>query len=190
MAYKVKNYIYFKGGSWGDIVTQIINNGAQPTKADIKLLKNRWHQFDIKHLDSIGLETICGHNLSILDLNLNNFQIIITDPLMQQIAANRFAVVNNLTPDETFEVLIQYYPKKLEKTIRQMNTKNQLKLLRKKYSYDRKINAKTIDLSNIFDRDSLLNLLQSHFTFDHAIAKQLWNDWYSKQAQLGFVPDK
>lgn len=190
MANTVKNYIYFKGGSWGDIVTQIINNGAQPTKADITLLKNRWHQFDVKQLDCMGLETLGGHNLSILDLNLNNFQIIITDPSIQKIAADRLSVVNNLSTDQIFQIVRQYYPKKLEDSIRQMNTETQLKLLRKKYSADRKINATPLDLSNIFDRDSLLKLLQSHFTFNHVIAKQLWNEWYSKQAQLGFVPDK
>tara|TARA_Y100001972_G_C7646171_1_gene324774 strand:+ start:1023 stop:1595 length:573 start_codon:yes stop_codon:yes gene_type:complete len=189
MAHQVKNYIYFKGGSWGDIVTRIVNNGGYPNHADEILLKDRWHQFDLKKLNSIGLETLGGHNLSALDLHLNNFQITIKDPSIQKIAADRFQVVNNLNIDQIFKVVKQYYPKKLENTIRQMDMKNQLELLGKKYKFDRQINATPIDLSNIFDRESLLTLLQSHFTFDHTVAKQLYDDWYSKQVQFGFVPN-
>ena len=34
-----KNYIYFKGGSWGDITGLIVNNNAQIDKNIQKILK-------------------------------------------------------------------------------------------------------------------------------------------------------
>lgn len=190
MAHTVKNYIYFKGGSWGDIVTQIINNGARPSNTDVKLLKNSQLQFDMEYLDSLGLQTLCGHNLSILDLNLNNFQIVLSDPDIQNLASARFCSVNNMDNNAMYKVLIHYYPKILWKTIKNLDIQDQTKLLQRKYQLDQKIEAKKLDLSCIFDRDALLKLLEENFIFDHTIGKQLWQDWYSKQLRLGFVPGK
>ena len=68
-----KNYIYFKGGSWGDITGLIVNNNVRIDRSVLRLLKCQITretpvapEIDKSILDSLPVETLVGHNLNIL----------------------------------------------------------------------------------------------------------------------------
>ena len=143
----MRNYIYFKGGSFGDLVGLLVNNGRTIPKVDQKRLKT----FDLKleSLPNYDVDTIVGHNISVLNLGLVNYQIVISNPLIMNMAAKRFAKVNGLT--DISNVLVEYYPKKLYGAIKSLSIEKQTALLEKVYKADIKIDAIQLDLSCILD---------------------------------------
>ena len=147
---------------------------------------------DSNLLNSTGLETICGHNKKILDLGLNNFLITVEDAKILDIITDRLFIVNDHTPQERYDILKNYFPTTMWPTIQNLDLHQQTKLLKKKYKtqYVDSVNATPIDCSCIFDRDVLIDTLAKHFEFDHSIAKSVWDNWFQKQVQFGFVPDK
>ena len=182
----MRNYIYFKGGSFGDLLGLLVNNGQTIPKLDQTRLKT----FDLK-LDSLpnyDVDTIVGHNISVLNLGLVNYQIVISDPTIRNMAANRFAKANELT--DISNVLVQYYPKKLYDTIKSLSLEKQTELLEKNYKVDIKIDAIQLDLSCILDMDNLILLLKQHFDFDQDEAKKIYKKWYIKQEQNNFYMEK
>jgi hypothetical protein len=192
MAYKVKNFIHFYGGSFGDVVTTIVNNGVVCIKHDWLRDNEENTVIDLMLLDSLGLQTICGHNKQILDLGLNNYTITIDDPKILNIVTDRLFIINKHTPQQRYDILKQYFDKKLWATLGDLSLQDQIKILKRKYAsqYKQTLPATKIDCSCVFDIERLLSTLDKHFTFDHNIAHTVWNKWYSKQEQLGFVPDK
>ena len=182
----MRNYIYFKGGSFGDLVGLIVNNGQTIPELDQKRLKT----FDLK-LDSLpnyNVDTIVGMNISVLSLGLVNYQIVISNPAIRNMAAKRFAKANNMT--DISNVLVQYYPKKLYDAIKSLSIEKQTELLEKNYKADIKIDAIQLDLSCILDMDKLIILLKQHFDFDSDQAKKIYKEWYIKQEQNNFYMEK
>ena len=192
MANTVKNYIFFYGGSFGDLVTTIVNNGKICEKHDWLRENKEKITIDSKLLNSTGLETICGHNKKILDLGLKNFLITLEDTEILDIAADRLFIINNHNAQQRFDILKQYFPMPLWSAIHNLNLEAQIKIIKKKYKnqYNDDVDATPIDCSCIFNREQLLNTLDKHFEFDHDVARSLWNNWFQKQARLGFIPNK
>jgi len=179
-----KNYIYFKGGTWGDITGLIVNNNAQIDKNIQKILKKSNSKIDKNLLDSLDVDTLVGHSLNILNYGYTNYQIVITDAKIRNIASNRFADVNKM--DDISHVLKRYYPKKLQKQIESLPLKKQISLLSRKYEYDKKIDAIPIDVSCIFNKEEYIDMLSAKFSFDKTIASKTYDVWYSKQV---FLPE-
>mgnify|MGYP005686400717 CR=1 FL=1 len=179
-----KNYIYFKGGSWGDITGLIVNNNAQIDKNIQKILKTTDSNIDKNLLDKLDIYTLVGHSLNVLDYGYVNYQIIITDEKIKNIASNRFAKTNNL--NDITNILKHYYPKKLQKQIERISLKKQISLLSRKYEYDKKIDAIPLDISCIFNKEEYIDMLSAKFSFDKTIASNTYDVWYSKQV---FLPE-
>ena len=182
----MRNYIYYKGGSFGDLVGLIVNNGKTIPKLDQKKLKIS--NLKIRSLPSYDIDTIVGHNISVLNLGLVNYQIVLYDNTIRDIAAKRFANVNQRR--DISDVLIHYYPKKLHNTIKSSSLTKQIELLRRSYEYDVEIDAITLDLSCVFDKNKLIKLLKQHFEFDEDKAKEIYQKWYSKQEKNNFYMEK
>jgi hypothetical protein len=173
-----KNYIYFRGGSFGDITGKIVNNGKVLDKRLQTVIKSNL-KIDPKFIERCNIETIVGHNKAILNYGLKNFQIIIPDERVRSIAARRFAEVNEIY--NLAMTLIRYYPKEMHKTIRSLPLDKQISLLEKHYNIDI-VDVPTIklDFSCILDKDKFLDLLGEHFEFDRSIASEIWDEWYQK----------
>lgn len=179
-----KNYIYFKGGSWGDITGLIVNNNVQIDKNIQKNLKQTSSNIDMNLLDKLNVDTLVGHALNVLDYGYTNYQIIITDEKIRNIASNRFADANEM--DDISSVLKHYYPIKLHKEIESLPLKKQISLLSRKYEYDKNINAIPIDLSCIFKKGKYIDMLSAKFNFDKTIACKTYDNWHAKQT---FLPE-
>ena len=179
----MQNYIYFKGGSFGDLVGLLVNNGNSIPKSEQKKLKTS--NLKIKSLPNYDIDTIVGHNTSVCDLGLVNYKIVISDPIIMNLAAKRFAKVNKLK--DISNVLAYYYPRKLHYTIKSLPLEKQLDLLKKKYNEDIiKIDAIPLDLSCVLDMDKLISLLKQYFVFDQNKAKYIYQEWYNKQRLNNF----
>ena len=178
------NYIYFKGGSFGDLIGLLVNNGATLENEDQKNLKTSAEELQINSLPDYPIDTIVGHNSSVLNLGLNNYQIIINDPKIRDLAARRFANANKLK--DISKELGHYYPRQLHKNIENLPLSKQIDLLAKKYEYDNEYDTIKLDLSCVLDYDKLIDLLSGHFDFDHDIAKNLYSKWYKKEERNNF----
>jgi hypothetical protein len=179
-----KNYIYFKGGSWGDITGLIVNNNVQIDKDIQNNLKKTKSNIGKNLFDKLDVHTLVGHALNVLDYGYTNYQIIITDAKIKNIASNRFATVNNL--NDISSVLKDYYPITLHKEIESLPLKKQISLLSRKYEYDKKIDAIPIDISCIFQKQKYIDMLSAKFSFDKKIAYVTYDNWYAKQT---FLPE-
>ena len=177
-----KNYIYFKGGSWGDITGAIVNNNTYIDHELQKLLKKSSRIIDKKLLSNLDIETLVGHNRSVLNHGYKNFTIIITDKKIRDIAAQRFADTNYFS--EISDVLGYYYPKELLDKIKELPLSKQVELLTKKYDIDTDIDATEIDLSCSFDKEKYIGMLFKIFTFDKKLASKTYDTWYQKQTYL------
>ena len=176
-----QNYIYFKGGSWGDIAGRIVNNG-NTIGDDIQAKLKLHHKFSKNEVQDLPVATIVGHSLLALSFGYNNYQVVINDPKLRELASRRFASVNNM--NSISESLRAYYPDNLYKTIHNLPLEKQIDLLAKKYKYDVTIDAVPLDFSCVFDREKFINLLSKHFYFNKQKAIYTWNIWYHKQKEI------
>lgn len=177
-----KNYIYFKGGSWGDITGLIVNNNVRIDRSVLRLLKCQITretpvapEIDKSILDSLPVETLVGHNLNILKYGYKNFKIVISDERIRKIASERFASASNM--NDISHVVAQYYPQKLYDTIAKLPLNKQISLLSKKYERQVDMDATPLDLSCIFDKQKYLDMLSNHFNFDNKVASKTYDDW-------------
>lgn len=176
-----KNYIYYKGGSFGDITSLIVNDMIRPEN-DVQIqLKCRADvgtehpDIDKSLLDKQPVETLVGHNRTILGYGYTNYKITFSDPSIRQIASGRFAKASGY--DDIAHVVEHYYPSELHDTIKALPLKKQIDLLNKKYDNDIEVNAINLDLSCIFDKEKYIDMLSNYFTFDKVLANKTYDLW-------------
>jgi hypothetical protein len=183
----LKNYIYYLGGSYGDLTETIINNGLSPSVLTKSMLKGKYNTSDnpaaIKNMIlNLQLTTVSGHIKEPLYWNLNNFVIVIDGSLVET-AVKRFYFLEG---EKTFDnTLLHFYHKTLSSHISSLPLKFKFEMLQKKYNSFLKdnlpTNLTTINLNLIYHKESYLKILQLYFDFNIETANILYDIWYEKE---------
>jgi hypothetical protein len=189
----LKNYIYYLGGSYGDLTETIINNGIATHKTIKLLLKNDYdflkneQKDDYKKLIlNLKMNTICGHIKTPLYWNLKNFAIIITDEVVIKKTINRFCGLYG--EERVNEVLKFYYPEKISHRISELSLEKKMFLLHKKYNTFKNDNLPNnitfMDFNFIFEKEKYISLLKNYFIFDTEIAYLIYDRWFLEQQEV------
>jgi hypothetical protein len=184
----VFNYVYYRGGLFGDLIFSIINNGVHlPEWIQCHLKSSLTSPAQFKHFVlSLPLSTLTGCASEPLDWGLSNYEVVCTDKKINEWAVVRFTRLyptNQLT-----EILKDYYPDQLTDSITKLTYEKRKELLVKKYQtvqYSEKVSKQNLlDVSCIFDKEKFISMLSNHFVFDHALADLQYNFWYQREESL------
>ena len=163
----MRNYIWFNGGSWGDITANIINGKAIP--CDITRLMKSNKPINPAMIESY--DTLAGHRDDVLGMGFKNFRIVITDPELLSYAADRFLRLNKAKDYKM--VLRHYYPESIHPLIDKADLVEQKKLFIKKQSITCTNNYIPLDFNHIKNTNKHLDMLSEHFVFDRDYAKEV-----------------
>ena len=184
----VVNYVYYRGGLFGDLIFSIVNNGVH--------LPN-WLQSHLKSGDTISdqfknfvlllpLTTLTGCSNQPLQWSLNNYEVVCSSDKISTWGVIRFTELHPKT--QLAELLKQYYPEQLTESIQKLSFEKQRDLLIRKYqTTDPSSNIETnnlLDVSCIFDKEQFISMLAKHFTFDHKLADLQYTFWRQQEDLL------
>jgi hypothetical protein len=181
----VKNYIYYRGGMFGDLVFSIVNNGVHlPAWIQTKLKSPDPLTTDFsKFIQSLNLHTVTGCHADPLHWGLTNYQIVCTDSkICQWIVTRFFGMYPKL---DKASVLKHYYDVGMHSEIDRRSTEEIQKMLLKKYqSVSHSVlvpDHHCLDISCIFDCTALLQMLSHYFEFDHELARRQYHYWHERE---------
>lgn len=185
----VKNYIYYAGGMFGDLLFAIVNNGVHLPD---------WIQNKLKNLDpldqdfrkfmcSLNLHTLTGCHSDPLSWNLENYVVVCSDNKICAWTVTRFF---GMYPKLSKRALLKcYYDNSIHDEIDRLTDQQLQQILVKKYQsiqHSTMVSDRnTLDVSCIFDRDALISVLDKHFEFDGNLARQQYAYWW--QREQGFL---
>lgn len=183
----IKNYIFYMGGTFGDITEKILNNG----KALDEIEKNWVKQLgiipnDIKNkIINCDLKNIAGHNSYILDWNFKNYCILVTNEKMLEICSKRFFFLEySLATERTIK---EYFSDKLVNKIESQETKSIFykKMMIENFLHNKNFNnCIKLNYDNIYNKVLFLEMLGSYFSFDNKIANDIYDEWIIKEKKI------
>jgi hypothetical protein len=184
----VKNYVYYRGGLFGDLIFAIVNNGVHvPDWIQTHLksgtpISDQFKNFVL----SLPLTTLTGCSNHPLEWSLNNYEVVCSSDKISEWGVIRFT---KFYPEQQLtEILEKYYPEQLAKSMKTLPVEKQRDLLIRKYQTVaplEKINANNLlDVSCIFDKTQFISMLADHFTFDHALADLQYTFWRQREDSL------
>jgi hypothetical protein len=184
----VTNYVYYRGGLFGDLIFAIVNNGVHvPEWIQVHLKSGKPISDQFKNFVlSLPLTTLTGCSAHPLDWCLNNYEVVCSNDKISEWGVIRFT---KLYPEQQLiKILEKYYPDQLATSIQQLPFEKQRDLLIKKYQTTsplRKIEANNLlDVSCIFDKKQFISMLADHFTFDHTLADLQYTFWRQREDLL------
>lgn len=184
----VTNYVYYRGGLFGDLIFSIVNNGVhipEWLQAHLKSgtpISDQFKNFVL----SLPLTTLTGCSNQPLEWSLNNYEVVCSSDKISEWGVIRFT---KFYPEQPLtEILEKYYPEQLARSMQTLSVEKQRDLLIKKYQTVaplEKINANNLlDVSCIFDKKQFISMLADHFTFDHTLADLQYTFWRQREDLL------
>jgi hypothetical protein len=184
----VINYVYYRGGLFGDLIFSIVNNGVHlPAWLQSHLKSGNTISEQFKNFVlSLPLTTLTGCSNQPLQWSLNNYEVVCSSDKISMWGVNRFI---RLYPETQLSAILkQYYPEQLTAAIQKLSFEEQRDFLIKKYqTIDPLSKIKTdnlLDVSCIFDKEQFISMLAKHFTFDHALADLQYTFWRQREDLL------
>lgn len=177
----VKNYVYYRGGMFGDLVFSIVNNGVHLpawTQTHLKSGNNISTKFK-NFITSIPLTTLTGCSNIPLGWGLTNYELISTDPEISKWAALRF--IKMYPENDIKQTLSKYYTNSLTDKIENLTNQECQKYLIKKYQTVKPIMKNQIDVKYIFNKNNFLKTLSDYFIFDNSLASLQYDFWWERE---------
>lgn len=186
--YTVLNYVYYRGGLFGDLIFSIVNNGVHlPDWIQIHLksgepITDQFKNFVLK----LPLTTLTGCSYRPLDWSLNNYEVVCSSDKISEWGVIRFT---KLYPDnQLIEILKNYYSDQLADSLQKLSFEKRQELLVKKYQTigpSEKISKDNLlDVSCILNKAQFISMLAEHFVFDHALANAQYDFWLQREDSL------
>jgi hypothetical protein len=184
----VINYVYYRGGMFGDLIFSMVNNGVHlPSWVQTHLKSGKPVSDQFKNFVlSLPLTTLTGCSSYPVQWSLNNYEVICSSDEISKWAVIRFT---KLYPNlQLTGILEQFYPEKLTASIQKLSFEKQRDLLVRKYQTTNpssKIKTDNLlDVSCIFDKEQFISMLAKHFTFDHTLADLQYTFWRQREDLL------
>jgi hypothetical protein len=184
----VINYVYYRGGMFGDLIFSMVNNGIHlPSWVQTHLKSDEPISDQFKNFVlSLPLTTLTGCSSHPVQWSLNNYEVICSSDEISKWAVIRFT---KLYPNlQLTGILEKFYPEKLAASIQKLSFEKQRDLLVRKYQTTNpssKIKTDNLlDVSCIFDKEQFISMLAKHFTFDHTLADLQYTFWRQREDLL------
>ena len=177
----VKNYVYYRGGMFGDLVFSIVNNGVHLPlwiQTHLKFDNNISSKFK-NFITNMPLTTLTGCSSIPLNWGLTNYELISTDPEISKWAALRF--IKMYPRLDIKQILSKYYTNSLRDKIKNLTDQECQEYLIKKYQTVGPIVENQIDVKDIFNKDNFLKTLSDYFIFDNSLASLQYDFWRERE---------
>ena len=170
---------------FGDLLFAIVNNGVHvPDWIQRKLKGSASLDSDFRQfMMSLNLTSLSGCSSEPLQWKLTNYQIVCDSPDICEYAVRRFF---GIYPDLDKSALVKsYFDINMHDKIDRCDISELEMILARKYrtvQISPLVSSEhCLDIGCIFDRQSLLKMLEQHFDFDHDLACQQYFYWWQRE---------